>query len=715
MAQQQGRVQVDDLAPPEPLKVSQYNGDTYAPPEQPVEDHNLANIADALGTFSSSLFRYGRIAQRQQQRDQMAQENQAAQGTIGGMSHDDYMQAWKDGKLPAYQLPAPNLLVGKVAGRYSADDLINGLQQKVNSGEIDLNATNKDGSYTNDLPSLLTQQMQPLIQQYGQNSDYQSRGFMAGLYEKTLAAREALLKYQDGVRTKHMTDQLGGTAYNSFTDAITNAKTPEDAQQSVRQLYSDMGPNLPVKQKNPFLDTQLRNALQKMAQDPKTVDNAEAVLNADRIDPKTGQNIGPLANTGNSDPNIASQLVDIRKSIGTTKDAKQQSDANTAMQQQALQAMQRQDGSLAQIQPYPMTLPKTGKQVIVGESAKKDAALQYFNWSQQEAQASNRRLDDVLDREVKVAQASNIGIPHIEDQLKGAASSALNANLSSNPQAQDQVMKAYETYRYLQSGYQGWADSHLNLDKDTKKFFDTLDVVTKGGQTDSATAMEMAQGVASNRSEQNSPEDFKQKMQAVQNSVDNSINSSSWMDWMKSKVGLSDGVPTNVGLVRDQVSKYAKLLATSDNIDADKAIQLAQQYVAKTMFTVNGAALHNIPQLPVDDQKRLIDNKLNELLPQLQQRPLYKGLSKSDIMLTQMQDNSIRLTDKRTMQPIMLNEKHPDGTISTGRQMIYPQQLIDTYVAEEKAKADAARGKYGNVAPAAAPAPQFSNGGMPQP
>lgn len=676
----QPRVQTPDLQAPEQLNTPNFSGlDTYAKPEAPVIDNNLAHIADALGSFNSDLTKYGTIAARAQKMQQSQTEMEAARGAILGMTHPQYMEAWKNGTLPSYSLPAPNMMIGKVAGRYAADEVLQGIQQKVANGEIDLSATNPDGTFKYDLPSMVTQQAQDILKPYQGSSDFRAHGYVAGVYERLENQRETLLKYQDGVRNTQMVQALGGAAQTAFQDAITTAKDPQSAAEAVRGLYGALGPNLPIKQKNPMLDTQLLAVAKQLANDPRYVDSVQAILTSPRKDPATGQDIPALMTTGKTSPERAAALMDLQQTITKTQDTKVTTDANNKMTDMALQAMKNQDPlALSQIQPRFIELPSK-KTVEVGADAQKNAATQYFQWSQDEAQQSGRRTDDVLDREIKVAQNAGVTIPHIEQAMKNTVQGALNSNLSTDTAAQGRVLDQYQQYRYIKSQYGGWADTHLNLDKDTKTFFNAMDVLTRGGFADDKTAMTVAAGLTNNK-DALPPDDLKKKMEEISSSVKGIVNDGSWTYRV-----LGSSAPGNLGLVQQQVEQYAKLIGRSANVDAKTAVDVAKNYVAATMMQTNGSALPRIPQLSDDEMRTQINKQLDAVMPALKQRLPYQGMSKSDIGLQQMPDNSIRMIDKRTWLPIMLPTKDQNGNVTKGVQQIYPQQLIDGRDADRNA------------------------------
>ncbi|NPU64596.1 hypothetical protein HL667_06265 [Bradyrhizobium sp. 83012] len=673
------RVQAPELAGPVPLQPAPLPGDTFTGAPQPVADHNLANIADALSGFNSALQQFGTVAQAQQKKNAELADDMAARGLIAGNTHQDYMKMWSEGRIPNYSVPNANLLVGKVAGRYASDDIINNITQQVQSGQIDLNAKNPDGSFKYDLPTLVTQQAQQQLGPIAGSPNFQHRGFVAGMEERLLGYREQLLKQQEAIREKAFQDQLAGTAKTAFADALTKSPTPEAAVNNIRANFEALGPNLPVGQKRPLLTESLLSTLQQYASDPRYVDQIDAIRKARFTDKATGQEMPALVETGRTSAARAQQLIDLDQTITRTKDVREETLYNQQIRQATLDSMVKQDGNVAEVsQPKMVKLP-SGKEVTVGQNAKAEAATQYFQWSQDEGRKNQRRWSDVTDREIKTAQLAGTDVPHLTQSITNNIQGSLSADLSTDQQAQDRVMRTYEQYRYIRSRNAGWAGQHLKLPTAADKFVTAMDVLTVGGFADDRTAMAVAQGIATQKGIHD-PAGLQQKEQQIDSSVRGLAADGSWLSSI-----TGNSTPGNVGMLQNQVAKYAKLIGQSQQISADDAVKAAKEYVKQTTLQVNGSAMVRMPQLSDDQMRKQLDKTLSTMLPDIQKRLPYKDISKGDIGLQQQPDNSIRLIDKRTWMPIMLPTADGKGGLTKGQVVIYPNQLIQMQSADDAA------------------------------
>jgi hypothetical protein len=182
-------------------------------------------------------------------------------------------------------------------------------------------------------------------------------------------------------------------------------------------------------------------------------------------------------------------------------------------------------------------------------------------------------------------------------------------------------------------------------------------------------------------SEDKNPDDLKRRLDEAGAKVRALVFNDSWFRQL-----LDTTTPAGTGLVLSRAEEYAKLIGRSASISADDAVKAAKAYVEKTMLQVNGSAITGLPNLSNEDTRTQLEKQLTTLLPSIQQRPSYKGMSMGDLGIQQGPDSSFRLIDKRTWMPIMLPTIDGAGNRTTGEVLISPKQLLDGAAADQRAK-----------------------------
>jgi hypothetical protein len=679
MASNQMRVQAPDTAGPEALRPAPIIGDGFVQAARAPINTDLERMADALGSFNQSLTQFGSVAAAAYRKHQQETDMAAAQGLIAGKTNDEFMKDWRGGAIPNYAVPAPNLLVGKIAGHYQGDEIARNLSEQVNTGKIDLSKPDVD------LPTMYTQQLAPILKQYqaaADAGDYQARGFISGLQEKALSYRQTLENQQTNVRQQLFVNQQAGAAQTAFQTAVTNSATPDQAVQSVRQLYQDIGPSLTVKAKNPMLDEQLVQLSKRLSSDPRYSDKIEALLATPRQDPQSGQDVPAIASTGASNPQRANDLLEISRNIQKARAGAWKDGRDQTMENAAFEAFRRQDGGAAFVQPRREQNPwlkdqPDGGWQTVGDEAQKNAAMRYFSWSQSDAAQNQRPQNIWLDREVRVAQAANVSVPHIKEALNTAVPANMNGNFVTDASQRQKVLDAYHIYSDLASNNLPWTEEKLGLNKPTAQFFKTMHVLTTSGM-DTDSAMNLAANVIRNP-DKTDTKGIEQYVQQNENAVARASvgNGGFWGT-------IFGGSPANSSEMVGRVKDVAGVLMKTGGYKAEDAVKMAQDYVAKTTTTVNGTAIPGVTFMKPADAKSLFNDKLDDLMPTVQKA--HPELSKGDVSVRNMGDGRFMLIDKDHGMPISAANVGKDGHLVGGPIIFTQQELLSMQAAKQAAE-----------------------------
>ncbi|HEY0329285.1 MAG TPA: hypothetical protein VGC77_09310 [Rhodopseudomonas sp.] len=664
-----GRVQVPELAGPVPLQGGNVPGDTFTGAPRPEIDNNLTHIADALSGLNSSLTAWGSQAAAQQKAQASAMETARVEGRLAGMTQQDVLNYRRS---PDYQPINDPHARGVEAGAYGqafGGTAKSDLDAQIAAGKLDLSDPK------NDPTGLLRQRAAAAAQEITKR--YSSDPVAYKLAMQGLKSSMAPLYTQYGAQAmKAQSDALMASNTNTARKFMEQAGegdvTPEQVGKAWSSITTELGPKGSANIPNATMKAERLDILERWAADP---DKAKLVpdLLKQQNPGADGKTLLPSLQDDLSG-NVVEKVTNIRLTAQKTFAKNWSRDQNTAKEDQAFEALRRQDGSIAAVQPERKQNEVTKEWETIGADAQTNAAKRYFTWSQQDA-ATGRNPQIVLDREIAVAQHSNIPIPHLKQALDDSVNRAIGGDFSTNFQNRQAVLGAYTTWQGMANNNRAWAEEKMGLTPATKEFYSVMDVATGSMHLDADQAMDLAANVVKNPMAKNDPEGLNKKLASISSTVASLPPDGSWFS--------SDAY--NAGFARQKVDQIAKLLGKSGQITAEKAVELATDFVKKNTFQVNGSALSTVPNMATSDAQKFLDAKIDQLLPAIQSRHDYKGATKSDIGVYDAGDGTYGLRDKRTGLEIRLPKREPDGTEWRGKVTITPQELMGM---RDKATAD---------------------------
>ena len=128
------RVQVRDLAAPDPIQPSPLQSDTFAAPPQPMIDNNMDRLAAALGHFGAGVSAHlNDPAKKQALRDSQLAEWETWKAA---RTSTEQLDAIRSGKAPYWADPYVNKVVRGYHGGLEADTLTEQLDTEIKGGAV---------------------------------------------------------------------------------------------------------------------------------------------------------------------------------------------------------------------------------------------------------------------------------------------------------------------------------------------------------------------------------------------------------------------------------------------------------------------------------------------------------------------------------------------------------------------------------------------------
>jgi hypothetical protein len=554
MATNNRRPQVPSLGGRPALQPSPVQSDTYVQPQQREKGSRLIGLANALGTFNSSLAQAGGVYLQKQQE---GADVEAAR-ILASRSASDWNEAVRSGAVPAIANPYVRAAVEKSIGQTYARDIINGVQNRINNGEIDLTAAGMDMDQY--ISELLTTEMDGL--------STRSRFVQQGFASETSTFRNWGIEVQQEALAVRANEDRFGAAYNEIrsmgeyyitqigSDSELNPQTFAD---NIHRMYADLAS---LNLTNPELDAQtIRFATEIAATNPEY---AAALLNTPRIDARTGQTIPAIS----ANPNTRDQALRILGVTGSAI-ASQSARASQASITQNAANLLMGAGNVQGLSDTTYTAAN-GEQVNVTRDQQitngwREVQTYYqdqvANHGMSRAQAFTEQIDIVR---------SN-GIVHTgwQDILQAIPGSVDNISLS-DPAQRTRVLEAIALYENLSDVAAPYLDGLI--DERTKDFFENYRIGVQMGGLDQETALRAASEIMTNGIP------VSQISQAnIRNAVDR-------LNGYGSRLGV-----VNDPLTRDMVIEGANRYMSLGRVrDVEEAVRRSYEDVRNSSTLVNG-------------------------------------------------------------------------------------------------------------------------------
>ena len=590
---QQYRVQAPDIAGPEPLSPPPLPGDTYAAPARPVDtSKNLANIADALGSFNTNLLQFGTAYAHAQKYQQKLADEAAANQQIGSLSNEDFIKGIESGSLPQNQSPYYQAVIANHYGQLKGYADVGRMQSDMRNGNFQM--TGDDPLHPPpDVNAWITQQAQPTMQYLASNP------LALKAYTKKLDAfREVATAQQHKALDTQMTQFREGVALDNFNKVFNMDMPPEATQNFLRSVYKETGPGTWTNLSRQQLDAKLMDVLANRASDPRFADKALYVLNTQRQD-ESGNPIPSLA----ENPKYAAQVQKIADAASQSIATKLEADTKQLATTNAKSAFDRADGSIWQLSdttvPYPQQLHNLKQNFTVkAEDAIKQGVTDWLTESKQYAYQHGETPDATFNREWDKFSTNNVSNPEWKHQLDGAATSLTTPSALSNPAQRGQALQTFERFRNMAESNYPYVSTTLGVDK---KSLDALNVykiaVEQMGQTPDR-ALDVASQAVRTPDNENDLGVRQQRAKDIAQKVAN-------LDWgtsLKNYLPFVNDTAANVSAVQKRVADVASVLTRVPGLSLDDAVKYSIQAVADHSMVVNGHVVPDIGNLSKQQQ-----------------------------------------------------------------------------------------------------------------
>ena len=594
-----GRVQAPEIDGPVALQPPGLPGDTFTGAAQAPINTDLTRLADALSSFNTSLSGFGTAAMAAQKKQQAEIDGARANKMIMGMTRDDAIERVQNGTMPNFADPFARAMVEKNAGQAYGERLVQGIQQQIKTGQLDLSAEGPGTNVEDIITKAATDDMQSMPPSF-----QQSKAGMAGYQQRVESARDALMKAQLEQRSAAFTRKQEGVAYDQFNKMFENGAgdAPEITQQKVRGVYLDLGNSKFLK--NDRLDQQLINVLRNRASDPNSVEAVVHALGTDRVG-RDGEKVPALG----ANPRYASDVQQIRDAARATLTKKY----DDTMQSQAVanvrSAIERQDGSMWTMNNATYKNPydrANGDRTISLEKTKQTAVNDFLSWSKQLAASRQETPELQYDREWSVLTANNIANPAWKEMLTGPPKAFANPQALTNPATRTAAMAAGEKFMQMDTANHPYVKNTLGLDNNTMDFYQVYSAARQQLGKNTDEALDMAASAIRTPDNEN---DLAVRAQRAKD-VEAKVKSMDFGSGISSYIPFVNSDAKNSGAIQKRVLDVATLYTRIPGMSLDDAVKAAVDTVQKRSVYVNGHVVADTGWLPPPQFKGNIETAL---------------------------------------------------------------------------------------------------------
>lgn len=594
-----GRVQVNDLAPPEPIRPYGIQSDTYARPAAPPINNDYERLASALGQFSSAAMGAARRLEANAERARAEAEAQAEADANARFlqweletSSPDRIAAYENGTAPIGFVKEQLWKTAK-ANDYG-EAFAQTVGDKIARGQVE-----GWGTEGFNVDTFVMEEARPYVEilqgDQTQLATFAKHFDKVGNHARSEHAKligalrverdetEAQKELRRGFRATVSNPVLKGQVFGGVDEA-----TRVSLQDINRELYAAMGPGTPLNIPYARLDELQLAMLNDEAGDVRYAEAVIAMLHEERTS-VDGNNLKLGSFISSTKHGDKAQQIEAKalKTLATAYEDQ----AKKAVRQNGVIAFNRRDGSYFQFQdatvpnPYDPAKPIT----VSAETRRKEAA---DSWLAASRAANGGRANLAL--ELETFAANNVKHPELAATLEGTFKGlgALNGKASDiGPDTVAAVADAYEMYQVASGMGHNYVEETL-LDKDTVRFYEgiryAVEYLGLDAQTAAATVTRLYATPEGRDSPNFSPEvlaDIDAKAQSV------------------SKWGFfNDEHNENPTEVKNRIVRLATLFVQLGTAP-DKAVERAAERVNEQSLFINGRRTWGLAGLVKDDSE----------------------------------------------------------------------------------------------------------------
>lgn len=606
--------------------------DTYAPPNRIIPDNSKEMLGKALQAFGARLGSMGKV-------DKQNDPRLAEIHNIRASADDPtFVRLFNEGKLPYQDVPHIKALADNLAGEATARSVLNDIQLGIKDGTLPL--TDEEGR-----PVDVNRYIQSSAAKY---KLVPSTPFMKAYANGIDNARVALVETQRGKIAEINRETIQTLAKSSIDNVIRQAHQgagDDDLRNTIRQTTQDArkyGGLRPAE-----MDDLWIGRIREIAeQDP---DTAERLLVLDRGKGHDGQPIGSLS----ANPRHRDSVREIAKIINEARTKRFDNAEKEKAIADGLARLRAGDGSFMAITGYTYTNPFAAKdpnkdpnKTISKDTIQTEALLRYQQESdaQLRAQGSDPDKSPVaaktqFERDYGTYVGSNQPNPRWRAALTHAGRVLTNPQALSQPNNQQQVVRAAQLYWTLHARNPGYLEQTLGISEREQKFYTQMrayqDLL---GDPPEIAARKAAEYV------NNPPPPLDGE---ARKALDSALPEMSWFVFK----GYN-----NVAAARKMVVDTAMAIAADTRIEPKEAVKLAEKIVEERAIAFNGQILPphgfiNRENLPA------FQRRLDEIYKDNEQLLRSYGISSSKDLSIRPVDNERFMIVRKDGAPLVLPGK----------------------------------------------------------
>lgn len=631
-----GRVQVNDLAPPEAIRPAPLPSDTYARPAQAPQRTGL-ELADALGYFNKNLLSLGAKLEEENKKKQTDAALLEFNRYTMSRPTEEAVAGLESGAAPYLTNP----LIKKVAQSWYGEQLAKELARTADddfaNGAIDVGRTDFNPD------QYVKEKARAYVQRIGANT----QGLIK-FREGAEAIRNHLYSKKQEAQAQAAQTFADNLAMDQFEKALNQANgtmTPQQASDTIRQIYTELGPTAKggsFNQRYDHLDGVLLNSLEAAASDPAKAPLIIGILDANREDlDGNGVKLGPLSKSAK----YADKVAGIRRKVVSTVGKAQKDAITEEVRTSDVAAFDRRDGSLAGVTDFKSKTVDPEKEVhLTPEARKKDAAIEWLRRSR----AKNEGRPD-LPNEIDAFVKNDVAHPEIIPVLQQsfiASNTNVDAKNGPGPDQIARTVQAAQLYDAVSSVNSAYVEKHIT--KEAAEFYGLVQNLKRMGWTPEQAA---AAAIKVNSTPLNA--EYNKTIDRRTEEIADKARSADFNGWWPG------GKVENPSDIVPRVHAYAKALVRVNGVDADKAWKAAMEKVKEEAVIVNGRALIGIAGITKADEPAFqailqeAYDKYGKKLPGVS--------SASDLSVLPTTDGKFYIVNKLSGQPLQFFEHDPFG------------------------------------------------------
>ncbi len=588
------RTPTPELGPPEPIRPSGIQRDTFVQPAQAPINRDAENLERALGIFGRGI---AKLQAGLAVEDKLKKNAAIQQSTIefnewaAGLTNSDRIDAIRTGKVSWADHPLIGPLVRKEYAQWSVNALGEAIDKDIANGSVPL------GQNGFDPERYVIERVKPRIQEFSWH------------YGEAQVFRKGLDTIRDGLAARHKT-LIGQANQQAFEDiALRNIRdgyrnafdamsadpsiTPTDVEKSIAAIKKSLGPVV----KGGSLDLQYGrmddihlSVLSELAKDPKYAKSAIIALDTDRVRAEDGlTRIGPLSASLKHKEKVEAVRGEALRTLARANEE----DQKTGIIARASEAIKAGDGSLAAMPDYRGENPYSDKPVVISSAEiKREAFKRRFAEIEREhasIQNPNERMARITEDKLDAAFREGYSPPEFENVLKGgvaAGTTQVTKDGALGPEQEARIISGAAMYQALQQRNPS-ATIELVGEKGTLLYESYLALRTSGLDAASAArqaSLRFAPG-----------KDGVTPIERDNVAVTRAINGmGTWFPY--------ENAPSNEMALRPKVAKLVTALMASGTMSEKEAIDEASKRVKEQSIVVNGDYLFGVPRLQKGDE-----------------------------------------------------------------------------------------------------------------